>query len=59
MTAGQESPTDSHSLVLVGGSCANTNTNPSSRMYSSSSLVSLPNEEFDVLGEDKLALLTR
>jgi hypothetical protein len=28
-------------------------------MYSLSSLMSLSNEEFDVLGEDELALLTR
>jgi hypothetical protein len=35
------------------------NANASSRMYSLSSLMSLPNEEFDMLGEDKLALLTR
>jgi hypothetical protein len=27
-------------------------------MYSLSSLMSLPDEEFDVLGEDELALLT-
>jgi hypothetical protein len=28
-------------------------------MFSLSSLISMPNEEFDVLGEDELALLTR
>jgi hypothetical protein len=28
-------------------------------MYSFSSLMSLPDEEFDMLGEDELALLTR
>jgi hypothetical protein len=28
-------------------------------MYSLSSLISLPDEEFDVLGEDELALLIR
>jgi hypothetical protein len=54
-----ESPTDSHSLALIGGSGTKSNANPSSWMYSLSSLMSLPDEEFDVLGKDKLALLTR
>jgi hypothetical protein len=36
-----------------------TNANPSTRMLSLSSLMSMPDEEFDVLGEDELALLTR
>ena len=39
MTAKIESPTDSHSLALVGGSGDKTNANPSSRMYSLSSLM--------------------
>jgi hypothetical protein len=51
--------TDSHSLALVGGSKGKANTNPSTRMFSFSSLMSMPDEEFDVLGEDELALLTR
>ena len=59
MTAKIESPTDSHSLALVSGKGAKSNANASSRMYSLSSLMSLPDEEFDVLGEDELALLTR
>jgi hypothetical protein len=59
MTAKLEGPTDSHSLALVGGSKGKTNTNPSTRMFSLSSLMSMPDEEFDVLGEDELALLTR
>jgi hypothetical protein len=59
MTTKLEGPTDSHSLALVGGSKGKTNTNPSTRMFSLSSLMSMPDEEFDVLGEDKLALLTR
>jgi hypothetical protein len=59
MTATLEGPTDSHSLALVGGSKGKTNTNPSTRMFSLSSLMSMPDEEFDVLGEDELALLTR
>jgi hypothetical protein len=42
-------------LLLVAKSNANT----SSRMYSLSSLMSLPDEEFDVLGDDELALLIR
>jgi hypothetical protein len=59
LTARLESLTDSHSLALVGGKVAKSNTNTSSRMYSLSSLMSLPEEEFDVLGEDEAALLTR
>jgi hypothetical protein len=59
MTAKLEGPTDSHSLALVGGSKKKANTNPSTRMFSLSSLMSMPDEEFDVLGEDELALLTR
>jgi hypothetical protein len=53
-----ESLTDSHSLALVGGKVTKSNANASSKMYSLSSLMSLPDEEFDVLGEDELALLT-
>jgi hypothetical protein len=52
-----ENPTDRHSLALVSGS--RTNANMSSRHFSLSSLVSLPDEDFDVLGEDDLALLSR
>jgi hypothetical protein len=59
MTAKLEGPTDSHSLALVGGSKGKPNTNPFTRMFSLSSLMCMPNEEFDVLGEDGLALLTR
>jgi hypothetical protein len=59
LTARLESLTDSHSLALVGGKVPKSNTNASSMMYSLSSLMSLPDKEFDVLGEDKLALLTR
>jgi hypothetical protein len=59
MTAKLEGPTDSHSLALVGGSKGKANTNPSTRMFPLSSLMSMPDEEFDVLGEDELALLTR
>jgi hypothetical protein len=54
-----ESPTDSHSLALVGGKVTKSNANASSRMYSLSSLMSFPDEESAVLGEDKLALLTK
>jgi hypothetical protein len=54
-----EGPTDSHSLALIGGSKGKSNANRSTRMFSLSSLMSMPNEEFDVLGEDELALLTR
>jgi hypothetical protein len=59
MTAKIEGPTDSHSLALIGGSKGNFNANPSTRMFFLSSLMSLPDEEFHVLGEDELALLTR
>jgi hypothetical protein len=59
MTAKIEGPTDSHSLTLVGGTKGKSNANPSTRMFSLSSLMSLPDEEFDVLGEDELVLLTR
>jgi hypothetical protein len=54
-----ESPTDSHSLAQIVGKVTKSNANASSGMYSLSSLISLPDEEFDVLGEDELALLTR
>jgi hypothetical protein len=59
MTAKIEGPNDSHSLALICGSKAKTNANPSTRMFSLSSLMSMPDEEFDVLGEAELALLTR
>jgi hypothetical protein len=59
MTAKLEGPTDSHSLALVGGSKGKANTDPSTRMFSLSTLISMPDKEFDVLGEDELALLTR
>jgi hypothetical protein len=59
MTAKIEGPTDSHSLALIGGSKGKANANPSTRMFSLSSLMSMPDEEFDVRGEDELALVTR
>jgi hypothetical protein len=59
MTAKLEGPTDCHSLSLVGGSKGKANTHPSTRMFSLSSVMSMPDEEFDMLGEDELALLTR
>jgi hypothetical protein len=59
MTAKLEGSTDSHSLALVGGSKGKADTNPSTRMFSLSPLMYMPNEEFDVLREDELALLTR
>jgi hypothetical protein len=59
MTAKLEGPNDSHSLALVGGSNGRANTNPSTRMFSLSSLMFMLDDEFDVLGEDKLALLMR
>jgi hypothetical protein len=59
MTAKLEGLTDSHSLALISGSKGKANTNPSTRMFSLSSLMSVLDEEFDVLGEDELALLMR
>jgi hypothetical protein len=59
MTTKIEGLNDSHSLALIGGSKGKSNVNPSTRMFSLSSLMSLPNEDFNVLGEDELALLTR
>jgi hypothetical protein len=59
MTAKIEGPTDSHSLALIDGSKGKSNANPSTRMFSLASLMSFPDEEFDMLGEDELALLTR
>jgi hypothetical protein len=50
-----ENPTDPHSLTLVFGS--RTNANMSSRHFSLSCLVSMPDDEFDKLGEEDLALL--
>jgi hypothetical protein len=59
MTAEIEGPTDSHSLALIGGSKGKVNANPSTRMLSLSSLMSMLDEEFNMLGEDELALLMR
>jgi hypothetical protein len=59
MTTKLEGPTDSHSLALVGGSKEKANTKPSTRLFSLSFLMSMPDEEFDVLGEDVPALLMR
>jgi hypothetical protein len=59
MTAKIEGPTDSHCLALIGGSKGKTNASPSTRMLSLSSLMSMSDEEFDVLREDELPLLTR
>jgi hypothetical protein len=52
-----ENPTDPHSLAIVSGS--RTNAHMSSRQFSLSCLVSMPDEEFDVLGGEDLALLSR
>jgi hypothetical protein len=50
MTAKMEGPTDSHSLAFIGGSKGKSNANPSTKMFSLSSLMSVPYEEFDMLG---------
>jgi hypothetical protein len=52
-----ENPTDPHSLALVSGS--RTNANMSLRQFSLSCLVFMPDEEFNVLGEEDLVLLSR
>ena len=52
-----KSPTDPHSLALVGGSGYGHANTP--RHFALSSLVSLPDEEYEVLSEEDLALLTR
>jgi hypothetical protein len=52
-----DNPTDPHSIALVSGS--RTNANMCSRHFSLSCLVSMPDEEFDVLGEEDLTLLSR
>jgi hypothetical protein len=52
-----EGSTD-HSLALVGGSKGKVNTNPSYRQFSLSSLMSISDDEFDVLSEEELALLS-
>jgi hypothetical protein len=52
-----ENSIDPHSLTLVSGS--RTNANMSSRQFSLSCLVSMPDAEFEVLGEEDLALLSR
>jgi hypothetical protein len=52
-----ENPTDPHSMALVSGSMINANM--CSRQFSLSCLVSMRDEEFDVLGEEVLALLSR
>jgi hypothetical protein len=59
MTIKIEGSTDSHNLTLIGGSKGKSNANSSTRIFSLSSLKPLPDEEFDVIGEDELALLTR
>jgi hypothetical protein len=52
-----KNPTDPHNLALVSGS--RINANMSSRHFSLSCLVSMPDEEFDMMGEEDLALLSR
>jgi hypothetical protein len=52
-----ENLTGPHSLALVSGST--TNANKSLRQFSLSFLVSVPDEELDMLGEEDLALLSR
>jgi hypothetical protein len=51
MTTKIEGPTDSHSLALISGLKGKTNANPSTRMLSLSSLMSMPDKEFEEEGE--------
>jgi hypothetical protein len=51
-----ENPTDPHSLPLVFGS--RTNANMSLRHFCLSCLMSMPDEEFDLLGEEDRTLLS-
>jgi hypothetical protein len=55
--AKKENPTNPHSLALVSGSRTNANMPP--RHFSLSCLVSMPDEESDMLGKEDLALLSR
>jgi hypothetical protein len=48
--------TDPHSLALISG--PRTNTNMSSRHFPLSCIVSIPDEEFEVLSEEDLTLLS-
>jgi hypothetical protein len=52
-----ENLTDPHSLALISGSTSKANM--PSRQFSLSALVSMPDEEFDVLCEEDLALLSK
>jgi hypothetical protein len=52
-----QNPTNSHSLALISGSRSNANL--PSRQFSLSALVSMPDEEFDVLGEEDRASVSR
>jgi hypothetical protein len=52
-----ENPTNPHSLALVSSS--RTNANISSRHFSLSCIVSMLDEEFDILGEEDPLLFTR
>jgi hypothetical protein len=55
--AKMENPIDHHSLALV--TCSRTNAYMSSRKFSLSCLVSMPDEKFDMLGREDLMLLSR
>jgi hypothetical protein len=52
-----KNPTDPHSLALVSG--PRTNANMSSRQFFLSCLVSMLDEEFEVLSEEDVTLLSR
>jgi hypothetical protein len=49
MTAKIEGLTDSHRLALIGALKGKSNANPSTMMFSLSSLMSVPDEEFNCL----------
>jgi hypothetical protein len=49
MTAKIEGLTNSHSLSLIGGSRVKSSANPFTKMFSLSSLMTMPDEKFDML----------
>lgn len=60
LRAKQGSPTDPHSMALVSGSGQSMSlANPSTMSFALSSLVSVSEEQLEVLDNEKLALITR
>jgi hypothetical protein len=59
MTAKLEGPTGSHSLALVGGSKGKANSNPSTRMFSFSSLMCMADEECSLSSKERMKELMK